>query len=636
MPIVPTEEQALIIGSTAPRILVEANAGAAKTTTAALRIWKLVNNGADPSRICAFTFSEPGVKAYRSAFRRIGMPESIASKVRVGTVDEFCITRLKKFDGTGPAKLRRPQEVKSFVLEAIQRARTVSEQKFPGEFAIQGTGLIAVESLLEEFSFLKGTLGIQRYGDYFRYDPATAAELGCEYTSLVVLHEYENLRNNFIPPDDWGIKFRYLGDATYDMARHLLADDPPWNWDDHPLKLDLEGIVLDEMHDCGWAMFTVIRKLLELNPQASFMGVGDRDQVIHGKHGADSYFMGVNLDVEIGEITRFPLTQTHRFGETLARPLATYSQKAYKSSGPAGTQVFLRKVKSAQDNVDLIHEHLKKVPAGHHSTDEDFAVLLRHPGSSVEIEHGLILKDTSYRTVGFTTFLQRPEIVFLRMLLSIAVDHPTHFIPESFLEAKRAVWQFFGSNLPRAYYTAEDTELAIETSQEKFFRSKIFHDLLGEAESKLTTSVHAAMDIASSDDPRDVIEFVKALNFPDLAKKVLVTKYDLNEAISSIESFAKVANHYQSINSFLGAMNSIDHQQRKDATKRPQIRLSTIEDAKGLEFRDVFIPDCNTTTFDGTGQDERNLFYVAATRARNNLVITYKEGSGSSYLRHFM
>ncbi|MBI2751446.1 MAG: ATP-dependent helicase [Burkholderiales bacterium] len=83
-------------------------------------------------------------------------------------------------------------------------------------------------------------------------------------------------------------------------------------------------------------------------------------------------------------------------------------------------------------------------------------------------------------------------------------------------------------------------------------------------------------------------------------------------------------------------MNSIDAQQRQSSAARRRIRLSTIEDAKGLEFRHVFIPDCNSQSFDGTSQDERNLFYVAASRARDNLVISYKKGASSTYLKHFM
>ncbi len=634
MPIKPTEEQKWIVESDSQRILVEANAGAAKTTTAAMKIWKLANRGVDPSRICALAFSAPGVKAYKQAFQRIGMPGFITSKVRVSTVDEFCAEHLKKFDSTGTVSYRYAREVKPFVLEAIRTARDISNERFPGEFSIQGTGVMSVEFLLEEFSYLKGTLRIQRYGDYFRYDPITADDLGCDYTSLVVFRQYESARSGFMLKEGWGTKFRYVGDATYDMARHLESDDQPWGWEEHPFHLGLEGIVLDEMHDCGWSIFTVIRHLMNLNPQASFMGIGDRDQVIHGKYGADSYFMGPDLDRELGEISRFPLTLTHRFGKDVSRPLALFCRKEYQSSTSAETQVSLHIAAEAKDNVNLIFELVDRYNnVG--STEEDFAVLLRHPGSSVELEHSLTLRGMNYKTVGFKTFLQRPEIAFARMLLSIAIDHQTHFTSESLLEAKRAVWEFFGANLP-APNTAEETERVMGSASESNFKSFVFTALLSEADKQVITSVHAALDIAESNDPQKVTQFVKALNFSAMAQKVLVSKRDIEEATFSIESFGEVAKHYETIDGMLSAMNSMDFQQRKSSTTRHQLRLSTIEEAKGLEFRCVFIPECNAMTFDGPNQDERNLFYVAASRARENLMVSYKKGAESTYLKHFM
>jgi DNA helicase-2/ATP-dependent DNA helicase PcrA len=46
------------------------------------------------------------------------------------------------------------------------------------------------------------------------------------------------------------------------------------------------------------------------------------------------------------------------------------------------------------------------------------------------------------------------------------------------------------------------------------------------------------------------------------------------------------------------------------------MRLTTIDAAKGLEFDHVIIPDVNAREFDGASGDERNLFSVAASRAR--------------------
>ena len=77
-PIVPTAEQIAICQSTHPRLLVEDNAGTAKTTTAALKIAHLVAHGVNPSRVVALSFSRPGVQAFHDAFRRIGMDADFA------------------------------------------------------------------------------------------------------------------------------------------------------------------------------------------------------------------------------------------------------------------------------------------------------------------------------------------------------------------------------------------------------------------------------------------------------------------------------------------------------------------------------------------------------------------------------
>lgn len=332
MTIIPSQEQREITASRSQRILVEANAGAAKTTTATMRIRELIHRGIDPSKIVALSFSKAGVHAYRAAFQRLGIDRQQQSRIRVGTVDEFCESRLKPLDASRVRALTHTRDVKPFVLEAIRKARDKANAKQPGEFWIQGSGAVSVEMLLESFAVLKGNLGIQRFGEHFRCTPTVANELGMDYTTLAVFLAYEQDRLSYDPQDGATTQFRFIGDHTYDLALHLLSEDPPWNHDNNPLALNLQAVVVDEMHDIGWAIFTVLRHLLENNPQADFLGVGDRDQVIHGKHGADSYFMGPDLDRELGPVKRYPLSKTHRFGESLAQAMGLFSNKPYQST----------------------------------------------------------------------------------------------------------------------------------------------------------------------------------------------------------------------------------------------------------------------------------------------------------------
>lgn len=640
--LVPSKEQVDIINAVAPRILIEANAGSAKTTTAAMRIQKLVERGVEPGKIVALAYSTPGVSAYAGAFHRIGMPDAVSSKVRVGTVDALCATRLKRVEApvqdgvrAQPVKsFERAVQVRPYVLQAVQRAREVSQERFANDFSIQGTGALSVEHLLEEFAVLKGTLAIPRYGEDFRCTPAVAAELGTDYTPLAVFLQYERDRTGFVNPEGEQVKFRYPGDATYDMARWLLSENAPWSWDRHPLSLGIEAIVLDEMHDCGWAIFTVIRALLECNPGATFLGVGDRDQVIHAKNGADAYFLGPNLSRELGEIATFPLTVTRRFGPSIARPLGVFANKAYNVHADHTSNAVLRLADGPKANADLIVQLIQQHQVDPNTLGDDFAVLLRHPGAAVGIEHELLLKGMTYQTVGFRPFLQRPEIAFVRMLLAIAVDHQSKFIAPALLEAKQAVWEFMGSNL--SVSDAQDaTDAIISSATEDNFRQFVFPDLLGAADQETQYAIHVALEIAATNDASKIKDFMDALDFNRIGQKIYVTQADFEEVRYALDSIGKVASQYSSMDAFLAAMNMFDHTLRKPSAAHRQLRLSTIDDTKGLEFRIVFIPDCNRKTFGSTSQDERNLFYVAASRAKELLVMGHAQGAESFYLTHF-
>lgn len=639
----PSQEQIDIINSVSPRILIEANAGSGKTTTAAMRIKKMVGRGVDPSKIVALAYSPPGVKAYIDAFRHIGISHSSSSKIRVRTVDEFCASLLKQVEievqgelKVHPVKLyERAIQIQPYVLGAILRARDATREDFADEFWIQGTGSLSVESLLEEFAVLKGMLAIPRHEEDFTCTPDFAAELGTDYTSLAVFIQYERDRTDFANPEGEKVKFRYPGDATYDMARWLMSEYAPWPWDKRPLDLGIEAVVLDEMHDCSWAIFTVIRALMKYNPKATFLGVGDRDQVIHSKSGADSYFMGPYLSRELGEVTSFPLTVTRRFGKHIAGPLGKHTNKEYNFDPENESSAVVRLAEGPKENADLIMQLIHQNEIDLNTIGNDFAVLLRHPGSSVGIEHELLLKGMTYQTVGFRPFLQRPEIAFVRMLLAIAVDHQTKFIPPSLLEAKQAVWEFMGSNLV-VVDAQEATNKIINSATEENFRQFVFPKLLGKAEQKIQDSIHAAIEIAATNDGLKIKDFIDALDFNRIGKKIYVSEADFEEVRYALDSLGNVAKAYTSIDAFLGAMNTFDHMLRKPDSAHRQLRLFTIEDAKGLEFRIVFIPDCNKKTFDNGTQDERNLFYVAASRAKELLVMGHAKHAESSYLKHFV
>ena len=110
-----------------------------------------------------------------------------------------------------------------------------------------------------------------------------------------------------------------------------------------------------------------------------------------------------------------------------------------------------------------------------------------------------------------------------------------------------------------------------------------------------------------------------------------------DDRILDLEELAKMAADYPTIKKFLLELGSFDEfkgetvlsaQERKEF-----LTLSTIHQAKGLEWETVFIIGFNDYEFphpkalnsESALEEERRLFYVAATRAKSLLYITYPE-----------
>lgn len=105
-----------------------------------------------------------------------------------------------------------------------------------------------------------------------------------------------------------------------------------------------------------------------------------------------------------------------------------------------------------------------------------------------------------------------------------------------------------------------------------------------------------------------------------------------NDPIANLQSLLKLAEKYRTIKDFL------DFTRRVAAASKSKcgVALSTIHGAKGLEFKKVYVVQCNegilphAKSMDLDG--ERNCFYVACSRAERELIITYS-GIPSPFLK---
>jgi len=144
-----------------------------------------------------------------------------------------------------------------------------------------------------------------------------------------------------------------------------------------------------------------------------------------------------------------------------------------------------------------------------------------------------------------------------------------------------------------------------------------------------------ALDVLDSDDTEQLQRrFVRVLQPQALAERVLVRSQDIAQVVGNIEGLIRSAHGFDHLTAFFRAMN--ERELRQQAMKAQRcLLLSSIEAAKGLEFDHVIVPGLNRGEFAPGGDtvDNRNLLYVAMTRARQRLTLLCDADRPSAYLR---
>lgn len=631
----PTEEQQLIQLSRARHVLVEANAGAAKTTTLALRIAQALLRGAEPAMILALTFTEPAVRALQAQLRLIGVAADLIHKIRVHTFESFSAELLEALEGRGAQVLQTQEQVQPYVMRAIERAQTWPEERYPDDMAMGGTSEAMVEGLLQSFAVLKGRMLIEQQDAESPQSPAMAEELGFDYFTLRVRSAFEAIRRGGHPDHP---AFRFEGDATYDLARAVLTDelaaDPP------VFALGLALIVVDEMHDTNRSMFTVLKALLAHNRRAAFVGVGDRDQVIHSQAGAEAGFMQDCFVQEIGTPIRLPLTASHRFGPALAQAVGALARKPYAAFHHHETEIRTLPCESHRVMARLIavaaRDHLAQ------SGLEDLRILLRRPAHSILIERELLKLGIGYAVQGLQPFLRRREVLLVRGLYAFCIDDFSSFADKGLrAQTLEALMLFAGSWIESTELRHLDEVSAQRRAVEEAsahpdrMRDFIAGQVLRNAAAPARARLQAAMVVLKTRDLQAFgLEFVQALDPLRLAGAVLVRRDDIQQVGDNVGQLLQLAlSEGEDLDGFFQLLHALELTQPRQRAS-PRVALSSIEAAKGLEFDHVLIPHLSRGEFIGGGSaaENRNLLYVAMTRARRRLTLAFNPNAPSRFL----
>jgi len=627
----PTPEQRAIQVSRHRVTLVEANAGAAKTTTLALRIGEALARGLPPEAILSLTFTEPACQVLRERLAALGVPHATVARLRIHTLDAFACEALTGIEDSAPPALTSELELKQAALTALDTL-SLTHARLADRLDIR-THNQAVSQFLDTLLRLKATMALpcanigacladeanDAYDAHAETDPEARADaLGVTLTDYLWAQEYERLRCGGLD----GVRFRGPFDATYDLAC-LLRSDPLT-----AQALPFCRLVLgDELHDLNEASFWVFEALLARD-EVWFVGAGDRDQVIYSQRGADPQYLTRRFSERFTHTLRLPLTRSYRHGPHLVAAMAKFKNKPVESALTRPTRIVELDYDATPPNAcaAVVVQALRAWKAQKHRL-QDCAILLRDRHQSIAIENALMQAHIGYHTGVLPSYLRREEILFLRGLLAIALDNLAAVQSSTVRSAIVEALATFGE-VPLAPQELADARRMIAqepVALRYFFQGQIQRVAPPVASARITRAVETIRALPPETPAwQALLELCVQIDMTALARRLYVHPYDAAIISRSIDGFIAMAResgkNLHQMADWLGAADAyIDARRRKD-----RVFIEYAAHAKGREFDHVLLPYLEVGEFPASlraSHEEENLFYVAATRARTHLTL---------------
>lgn len=621
--LLPTAEQTAIQLAQHKVVLVDANAGAAKTTTLALRIGEALARKLAPEQILALTFTPEAREVLRRRLLEVGVPAPLAARVAVLSFDDFSAWMMDLADGDDVRQCRDLRALKDAALRAIDRAG----ERYAG--SVDGLELhthsLALAQFLETQQHLKATMALQTDVEFMGHEEA-AELLGIPLSDYLTTIEYETLRLD----GGAGALFRGPFDATYDLACNLhggarLAAQLP----------DYRLVLCDELHDLNEAAFRILEALIE-RPPCFFVGAGDKDQVIHARLGASDQFLGRRFGERFPRLVRYPLTRTYRHGPHLACAMAEFKQKPVESGLPLRTEIVQAHYDDAAGCAQRAVAAVRQWQADGHALD-GCAILIRDRHQSMAIENALIEADIDYRTPPMAGYLQRDEILFLRGLLAIGLRDFAAVKSEqvrlaivdalvAFSEMKFAARSM--DNFKQQILKSPELlgELFLIEDERRDGVAAGYRDVASEGTRRAVIAALAWLATVDADAPAAAVltELCERVQLAATARRIFVRAYDagvINKSIAGLLQAAAASGH--SLREFWQAVNAREAFIRRKRDRK-SVLIECAANAKGKEFEHVILPFLEEGEFPHPAQprrEEENLFYVAATRARSRLTL---------------
>ncbi|CBY93286.1 ATP-dependent DNA helicase UvrD/PcrA [Mycoplasma haemofelis str. Langford 1] len=582
--------------------LVIAGAGTGKTTVLIERILRYIDEGIEPSRILAITFTN---KSKDEISHRIRKRSPVESSPRIYTFHAFFYWVLRKDIG----KLGRDKDFR-VIDENDQRAifRMILKEKSIDSEGITPRTMANIVSILKHRNPYEQPLERNEVALHF----SRKYELSFEDLADVYNAYEKNLREiNVLDYDDLEI-----------LANNLLnIEEARKYWNQY-----FKAILIDEFQDTNDIQFEIVKKIL--GEHQNLFCVGDPDQSIYGFRGAKAGICREFLDT-FEDTQLVKLEENYRstqnilnVSNVLINKNSGELSKVLFTSNEEGSKVVYREFINEWDEVNYVLDEVQYLIKREGASLRDFAILYRNNFLAVPFEMKIKEKKWEYSITNSVEFYSREEIravaAYLHLVFNDDATDALYKIralpPKGIGEVAVRTFETFKA---ASSYTVLEALFNIDECPELTTRAKTaFKELgvlIGELRSKKDLGIY------------DLIMFIIDKSG---YKKYLMEKKELGR-IENIIKFAEILKSDKGADNW-EVVKEIPLKTKDVVPKTDDyILLSTVHQVKGLEFKYVFVVKMVSDVFPSyrsiTAADkseERRLAYVAFTRAKKRLYIT--------------
>jgi len=601
-------------------LMIVAGAGSGKTKVLTTRIAHLMANGVDAFNILALTFTNKAAKEMKARIEDI-LGNNEARNLYIGTFHSVFARILR---GEAP-RLGYPN---SFTIYDTDDAKSV------------------VKTVISEL-----TLDDKLYKPNTVYNRISAAK-----NALVGYEEYRN--DYYIQQEDMRSNRPAIA-QIYEAYSKRCFKNGAMDFDDLLLNMykllrlfpeallkyqtKFRYILIDEYQDTNPAQYEIIKLLAAQHENICV--VGDDAQSIYSFRGATIQNI-LQFQKDYDDVTIIKLEQNYRSTQNIlnvANEVIKNNRgqipKALWTENANGEKIRLVRTMTDNEEGKFVADAIQEQKLRNHYYNKDFAVLYRTNAQSRAFEESLRRMGLPYVIFGGISFYQRKEIkdvlAYLRVTvnpndeeaLKRIINYPLRGIGKTSID--KAILYANENNISMWEVLEKASQFgfkagALEAINDFVTMIKSFHSMLPHRNAyELAAHVGKQTNI------------VKEL-FNDKSTEGVARYENIQELLNSIKEWIETPLNEEgevgdkSIAAYLQQITLLTDQDEKDPNA-DVVKVMTVHSAKGLEFQCVFVVGLEEMLFpNGMSvntreelEEERRLFYVAITRAKTKLWLTY-------------